>query len=228
MQRTTKIDLYARKSGRMEKRMNKRLKTWLFALSLAVLTAAAGGCSKSNQEAGIKQENETKAEIPSQEKTETQQWFTEMDTTDLDGNSVTSELFAGKKLTLINKWATFCGPCINEIPELEKLYQEYEDKGVGIVGLIVDTSSSTWITGVTEEDKELAQEILDKTGAAYPQITVWEGLLATDFVNSGIFPTTYFVDQDGNFVGGPIEGAKDKEGWEEVIKERLAMVEEKE
>ncbi|MFR3500045.1 MAG: TlpA disulfide reductase family protein, partial [Paraclostridium bifermentans] len=45
-------------------------------------------------------------------------------TTDLNGNKVTSDLFSKNKLTMVNIWATWCGPCIDEMPEISKLYNE--------------------------------------------------------------------------------------------------------
>ena len=47
---------------------------------------------------------------------------------DLYGNTVTNQVFKGKKLTMVNIWATYCSPCINEMPDLEKLHQEYEKR----------------------------------------------------------------------------------------------------
>ena len=43
---------------------------------------------------------------------------------------------------MVNVFATWCSPCINEIPDLEKLYQEMKDKGVGVVGVTRDTVGS--------------------------------------------------------------------------------------
>lgn len=57
------------------------------------------------------------------------------ETTDLDGNPVNSaQLFSQNKITMINIWATTCGPCIEEMPELEKMNQEFQKKGGAIVG----------------------------------------------------------------------------------------------
>ena len=56
-------------------------------------------------------------------------------TEDLDGNKITNELFADNKITMINIWGTFCGPCIREMPELAKLSEDYKSKGVEIIGI---------------------------------------------------------------------------------------------
>ena len=49
--------------------------------------------------------------------------FPSFETTDTKGNKVTEKIFADKEITMVNVWGTFCGPCINEMPELQKIYQ---------------------------------------------------------------------------------------------------------
>ena len=49
---------------------------------------------------------------------------------DLEGNPVSEEIFKDYDLTMINIWATFCGPCISEMPDLGKLNEEWKEKGV--------------------------------------------------------------------------------------------------
>lgn len=67
--------------------------------------------------------------------------FGKFTTTDLNGNEVTEAMFADYDLTMINIWATFCGPCINEMPHLGELAAEYKEKGVQIVA----SSLTSWI-----------------------------------------------------------------------------------
>ena len=121
-------------------------------------------------------------------------------TTDLDGNQVDSkELFARNKITMINIWGTYCGPCIDEMPELEKMSQEYADKGVTIVGLVVD------VQGGDDTNLAEAQDIVKKTGVTYQNLRAWEG--SGDQLSAPGTPTTYFVDSEGKLVGEPIVGA---------------------
>ena len=51
----------------------------------------------------------------------------------------TEKVFSDYDLTLVNIFTTWCSPCVNEIPELEKLYEEMKEKGVGVVGVVLDT-----------------------------------------------------------------------------------------
>ena len=68
--------------------------------------------------------------------------LSDFSTTDLDGNAADESIFAEYKLTMVNIWATFCGPCISEMPELGELASEYADKGMRVVGLVTDVMDS--------------------------------------------------------------------------------------
>ena len=122
------------------------------------------------------------------------------ETEDLEGNAVKSaDLFAEQKVTMLNVWGTFCGPCIEEMPELEKINQEYADRGVAIVGLVCD---------VSKEDDSLLQDafdIIDDTGVTYRNL-YWTADLEEQAGVSAV-PTTFFVDQEGNMLGDPVVGA---------------------
>ena len=122
-------------------------------------------------------------------------------TVDLDGQPVTSEdLFSNNKITMVNIWGTFCGPCINEMPELEKLYAEFTGQGCGIIGIVGDAA------GVDDESIiSDAKSIIADTGVTYPNILPWDGL--QDQLSFHAFPSTYFVDSKGTVIGAPVVGA---------------------
>ena len=69
---------------------------------------------------------------------EVQGVLSSFNTTDIDSNQVDESVFKGKKLTMINIWATYCGPCINEMPALGKISREYAGEGFQIIGIPVD------------------------------------------------------------------------------------------
>ena len=120
---------------------------------------------------------------------------------DLDGNTVKSEdLFAKNKVTMINIWGTHCGPCIMEMPAIEKLHQEYASKGGGVVGIVADVPAddSTFL--------ENAQTIVKESGVTYTNIRAWEGF--TELLELQGVPTTYFVDSKGKLIGAPVIGAQ--------------------
>ncbi len=134
-------------------------------------------------------------------------------TTDIDGNKITSdELFSKHEVTMINIWATWCGPCINELPDLNELNKSLEKKDCAIVGLVGD--------GEDEDSVEEAKQILKDCGVEYTNILPWDGAIEKDFVVDEGWPTSFFVDRDGNIVGEPVVGA-DPEAYEETIEEIL-------
>lgn len=122
-------------------------------------------------------------------------------TTDLNGNAVTSDIFAGKDLTVVNVWGTYCGPCIDEMDELAA-WSKAMPENVQLIGLVCDLSSAE-----DTETLETAIAICEATGAqVYPSLvanTDFAQLLSTVV---GV-PTTFFVNSEGTIVGDPIVGA---------------------
>lgn len=139
------------------------------------------------------------------------------------GETVTQDIFQGRKLTLVNLFTTWCTPCVQEIPDLEALSQAMADQGVQVVGVVLDAvDSSGRRDGEAAEKARLLQE---RTGAAYPFLipdeTNWNGRLA------GItsVPETFFVDENGNIVGNTYVGSRDLETWTEIVETELAALE---
>ena len=142
-------------------------------------------------------------------------------TTDLEGNTLDQSILADYDLTMVNVWATFCGPCINEMPDLGELAAEYADKGVQIIGLVSDTMDSDGT--ISDSQVETAKEIVAETGADYRHRLPSDDLLG---ILSQIYavPTTFFVDSEGVQVGDAIVTAQSKEKWIETIDGMLAEV----
>ena len=110
-------------------------------------------------------------------------------------------IFKDKDLTVLNIWGTFCGPCINEMPELGAWAKEMPEN-VQIIGLVAD------IAGETDSKQiDTAKAILEKTDANFQNIIPnadFSPLLSTVV---GV-PTTYFINREGKIVGKPIVGAQ--------------------
>lgn len=137
---------------------------------------------------------------------------------DIDGTGYTQSLFGEYDLTLVNVFTTWCSPCVNEIPELQKLFEQMKDKNVGVVGIVLDTASDG------NEDSEAiqkAQLLREKTGASYPFLIPDETMMNGHLNGITAFPHTFFVDKNGNIVGETYEGSHDLEGWTDIVNAQL-------
>jgi len=133
--------------------------------------------------------------------------FPTFSTKNLEGETVTNSIFAQSEITMINFWATWCGPCVMEMPELAQMYEEL---GEGMVGVLLDADDRGAI------DK--AKQILTKAGADFPQLRPSREM--SSLINSIVaIPTTIFVDSNGNIVGQTVVGARSSG---EYMRARLA------
>lgn len=193
------------------------MKKWSLGLALAcALLLFAGACGTGQDETagaigeGSSQGSESESEGSSQEKI-----FGEFETVTLTGEPVTQEIFGEAELTMVNIWATYCSPCIQEMPELAELAREYEDRGVQIIGLLSD---------VSEPEDATAMEIVEETGADYMHILPSAELQMNLLSRISAVPTTVFLDREGNMTGSAYAGARSKEDWSGILEEILGEV----
>lgn len=141
--------------------------------------------------------------------------------TDLEGNAVDETILADHSLTMVNVWATFCTPCLSEMPALGELAKEYQSKGVQIIGLVSDTLD---MDGELDDTQvETAADIVSETGADYLHLLPSSDLFGLLGQISSV-PTTFFVNGRGEQVGSTYLGAKDKDDWRAIIDETLAQL----
>ena len=143
----------------------------------------------------------------------------EFETTDLDGNPVRSaELFGKNKLTVLNVWATWCGPCKSELPSLHILNQKMKEQGIEVVGVVIDIRNQADSETISE-----AQKYMSWYKADYLNLVPWEGFMDTLPVYG--YPTTYYIDSKGQVVMEDQSGAHDTQEYKAIIKEVLAEME---
>lgn len=130
-------------------------------------------------------------------------------TTDREGNEWTEKAFASQKLTMINFWEPWCHGCVEEMPDLNKLYEGYKDQGLLILGVYGSDNSST--------DQEITDTI-EKTGATYPNLHYCQEF--STWLDD-LLPVTVFLDENGKVVGEPIIGSRSYEEWAEIVEEML-------
>lgn len=131
----------------------------------------------------------------------------------LNGDEIDDSIFKDHPITMINIWATFCDPCIKEMPELEKLYQELKKENVNLIGIIADTPDS--------DNEDLARTIIKEKGVTFQNIIPDENLLIGYLSEVDAVPTTIFVDENFNPIGEPIIGSRSASEYKKAIDELL-------
>ena len=161
---------------------------------------------------------EVAAEAPTE--TEEEKYYLTFTATTVDGEEMTSEVLANSKLTMLNIWATYCNPCLEEMPYLGEIATEYDSADFQLVGILSDVSETS-----SPADIDYAKELIAQTQANYPHLLLGQDLYNTLVGGVSAVPTTFFVKQDGEVLGYFV-GAANKETWKELIDELLAEVEE--
>ncbi len=149
--------------------------------------------------------------------------FEKFTAVDLAGNTVDESIFKGKKLTMINIWATFCRPCIGEMPDLEWLSKKYADKGVQVMGIVCDVSYSG--DGYEPSLYDAALAIVEDTGVTYTSLLPSDSLDMIKLSEVYSVPETIFVDENGKIVGESFIGSRSFEDWKAIVDSILANME---
>lgn len=138
---------------------------------------------------------------------------------DIAGNTFTDQIFKDYELTMVNLFTTWCSPCINEIPDLEKLHVQMADKNVNIIGIVLDAVDEDG--KVSEETVEKAKVLAERTGATYPFLIPDADGLNGRLKGIEAVPETFFVDQNGNLTGETYLGSHSLEDWQEIVETEL-------
>ena len=144
------------------------------------------------------------------------------ETKGVDGKDYTEKVFSDYDLTLVNVFTTWCSPCVNEIPELEKLYEEMKEKGVGVVGVVLDTVGDD--AKQNEDTVKKAGVFQEKTKASYPFLVPDSTMMNGRLNGISAFPETFFVDKEGNIVGETYSGSHSLDEWKEIVEKELENV----
>lgn len=126
----------------------------------------------------------------------------------LDGETLSFEEYRGKKV-LLNFWATWCGPCVGEMPAFQKLADEYPEE---LVILAVNCS----------EDQKTVQKFVQSKGYTFPVVLDTEGTIQAIFGGVTTIPLTVIIDEEGYIVTAS-KGAVDADTMYGVYKEALGL-----
>ncbi len=134
------------------------------------------------------------------------------------GNTHTLSEYKGK-VVFLNFWATWCGPCRSEMPEIQKLYEEYGVNNEDVVILGVANPKTDTFSASKEGTVEEITAFLNDNGYSYPTVMDMTGEI---FAQYGIraYPTTFMIDANGN-VYGYVSGALSEDLMRSIITQTL-------
>lgn len=199
--------------------MMKKITLWVCILCLLTVLAGCGTPAPAESPAEASGEPEESAPSSGEEAAAEPVTFS---ATTLYGVEMDESVFADASLTMVNVWATWCGPCVSELPELEKVSAAAQESGAQLLGVAFDVYDAQAEDGVSAGALEDAQQIVLRTGVTYPSI-IPNAEMANGFLSDLMaFPTTFFFDSEGRPVGEPVLGARTAEEWIELLQERLA------
>jgi len=132
--------------------------------------------------------------------------FPDFDEKDIAGKSLSVANFKGK-VVLIDFWATWCAPCVGELPNVIKSYEKHHDKGFEIIGVSLDQNEAG-LKSFTKDRNMTWQQYFDGKG--------WGNKLAQKYGIQSI-PATFLLDGDGNIIGRDLRG----EALEEAVAKAL-------
>lgn len=121
--------------------------------------------------------------------------FPDFSETDIDGKPISVANYKGK-IVLVDFWATWCGPCVGELPNVLKAYEKYHAKGFEIVGISLDSDKSK-LTSFIKAKNMTWQQFFDGQG--------WKNKVAQKYVVHSI-PATYLIDKDGKLIAKNLRG----------------------
>ena len=131
--------------------------------------------------------------------------------TDLDGKPISLQDYRGK-VVLLDFWAVWCSPCIEEMPNLKRVYATYKDQGFDIIGVSLDTDETKLRDYIKENNIQWRQIYSGK---------VWDDPLAQQFKITGV-PEQWLIDRDGTLITHKARGEKLEGLVVEALKDKSA------
>lgn len=115
----------------------------------------------------------------------------------IDGKDVSlNDIVSQNKLTLVDCWASWCGPCRAEMPHVVELYKKYKSKGLEIVGISFDENADDWKAAVKE---------MNMTWPQLSELHSWNNKM-TELYGVTSIPYTILINQEGVIVGKEMRG----------------------
>ena len=135
--------------------------------------------------------------------------FTEIEAPNAEGEMVKlSDVVAKNKYVLLDFWASWCGPCMGEVPYLVEAYKEYHDKGFEIYGVSLDKTKEPWMRAI--ENKGLAWVNVSN-------LQYWQEPAAALY-GVGSIPSNFLIDSEGTIIARNLRGEQVAEKLAELLK----------
>ena len=131
----------------------------------------------------------------------------EFDAVTLDGRPIRAGIIREYDLVVINCWADWCGPCVGELPEIERVHREHPN--VLFIGLLCNPTS------IND-----AKAILKDAGVTYASMEP-NGSLGRLLSRFDAIPATMFFDSTGHEIADPIVGSRSYAEWTEIVEDLL-------
>lgn len=143
-------------------------------------------------------------------------------TTDINGKEYTKDFFKDHELTLVNVFTTWCSPCVEEMPELEKFKKEMSEKGINVAAVVYDTINDIGKTDQAAIDT--ARLLQNKANLTFPLLIPDETKMNGRLKGIDGYPESFFVDKNGNIVGETYMGTHTFKEWKEIAENELAKL----
>ncbi len=182
--------------------------TAMIVISLIVLTLSLVGCGTTNDEQAEDTLGQKYGPI-----------FESFSTTDIYGNPKDQSMILNSKYTLVLIWGTTCNPCIEGMPKMEAIYQEYKNVGINVLGIAVNLQDQAG--NPIPETIADAVSIADAKGVTFTNTMIPAPIMTFLYDEIQYTPTAFFVDQTGTIVTELYIGEKEYDEWSEIIEDLL-------
>jgi len=135
--------------------------------------------------------------------------FKDIEAKDKDGNTIKlSDIVKSNSLTLVDFWASWCGPCRAEMPNVKKVYADYHDKGFEVYGVSLDDDKNAWLDAVGKLELPWIQvnDVVDGDASGASAYGVQA------------IPTTILIDQNGTIIAKNLRGEELAKKVAEILK----------
>lgn len=194
----------------MEVNFMKKILISLICCSLMFTIVSCGNNTKSESNDNVNIEENAEKAGENNALTKATKQFPKFKSQDIDGKEFTEEVFKESKLTLVNIWGTWCGPCVSELPELQELSVAMKEKNVNVIGIVQDGKDST----------DVVKNLMEKKGINFTNIIPNDDLYQDVIASINAFPTSMIVNDKGEVVK-IVSGSNTKDGYTEIINEFL-------